>query len=164
VDIEGDRSVISRDTYYAANASPILIATNSEMRFIEAEVAFRTSDNATAYAAYLEGIRAHMEMVGVSPEDVDNYLATPEVAVGEENITLELIMKEKYVAMFLHPEAWTDARRFNYQYEDMTLPANHNPELNGQFIRRLAYPDSETSRNGANVPSVTLLDRIWWDQ
>jgi hypothetical protein len=73
-------------------------------------------------------------------------------------------MKEKYVALFLHPETWNDARRIDYQYKDMTLPANHNPELNGQFIRRQIYPDSETSRNSANVPSVTLLDRIWWDQ
>jgi hypothetical protein len=46
----------------------------------------------------------------------------------------------------------------------MTLPANHNPELGGEFIRRVNYPDSETSRNAANVPSMTLLDRIWWDE
>lgn len=45
----------------------------------------------------------------------------------------------------------------------MTLPANLNPNLNGEYIRRLPYPDSETSRNGNNVPSVTLLDRIFWD-
>jgi hypothetical protein len=73
-------------------------------------------------------------------------------------------MKEKWVAMFLHPETWNDARRFDYGYKDMTLPENLNPELNGNYIRRLAYPDSEVSRNGNNVPNVTLLDRIWWDQ
>jgi hypothetical protein len=73
-------------------------------------------------------------------------------------------MKEKYVALFLHPETWNDARRFDYAYEDMTLPDNHNPELNGEFIRRQIYPDSETSRNAVNVPQVTLLDRMWWDQ
>ena len=44
----------------------------------------------------------------------------------------------------------------------MTLAANLNPSLNGQFIGRLAYPDDDVSRN-ENVPSVTLLDRIWWD-
>lgn len=30
----------------------------------------------------------------------------------QANITLDLILKEKYVAMFLHPESWNDARRF----------------------------------------------------
>lgn len=164
VDISGDRSVISLDTYYADHASPILIITNAEMRFIEAEVALGQDDKPRAYNAYLAGIRAHMEMLGVATTNIDTYINNPVVSVGSDNITLALIMKEKYVALFLHPETWNDARRYDYQYEDMTLPANHNPELNGEFIRRLRYPDSETSRNAANVPAVTLLDRIWWDQ
>lgn len=164
VRIAGDRSVISRDTYYAGNASPVLIITNAEVRFIEAEVALKASDAPTAYQAYLDGIRAHMDMLGVTSSDADAYINDPAVGVGEANLTLDLIMKEKYVALFLHPETWNDARRYGYQYEDMTLPANHNPELGGQFIRRLIYPDSETSRNAENVPPVTLIDRIWWDQ
>lgn len=164
VNIDGDRSVISRSTYYAANDSPILIITNAEMRFIEAEVALSMDNNPAAYTAYLEGIRAHMTMLSVPQAQIDAYLTNPDVAVGAANITLDLIMKEKYVALYLHPETWNDARRFNYQYEDMTLPANHNPELGGEFIRRVNYPDSETSRNAANVPSQTLLDRIWWDE
>ncbi len=164
VDIEGDRSVISRGTYYAANDSPILIITNSEMRFIEAEVALEMGNKATAYTAYLDGIRSHMEMLDVEAAKIQAYISHPAVAVGVDNVTLDLIMKEKYVALFLHPETWNDARRFDYQYEDMTLPANHNPELGGQFIRRVNYPDSEISRNAANVPSLTLLDRIWWDE
>lgn len=164
VDIEGDRSVISRATYYAANDSPVPIITNSEMRFIEAEVALSMNNKPAAYAAYLDGIRAHMEMLNVSTGNINTYVANPAVGVGAANITLDLIMKEKYVALYLHPETWNDARRFDYQYEDMTLPANHNPELGGEFIRRVNYPDSETSRNAANVPSLTLLDRIWWDE
>jgi hypothetical protein len=164
VDIKGDRSTLMRDTYYAGNASPILIITLAETKFIQAEAALANNDQATAYQAYLDGIAAHMEMVGVSGPDAAAYIADPAVSVGQANITLPLIMKEKYVALFLHPEAWNDARRFNYQYVDMTLPANLNPALNGQFLRRLVYPDSEVSRNLANVPSVTIADRVWWDQ
>lgn len=164
VDISGDRSVISRQTYYAADTSNLLIMTNAEMRFIEAEARLALSDKAGAYDAYLAGIRAHMEMLGVAQADISDYINNLAVSVGSENITLDLIMKEKYVALFLHPETWNDARRYNYQYKDMTLPDNHNPELNGEFIRRQIYPDSETSRNARNVPSVSLLDRLWWDQ
>ncbi|HEX6227533.1 MAG TPA: SusD/RagB family nutrient-binding outer membrane lipoprotein [Chryseolinea sp.] len=164
VGISGDRSVISRDTYYASDVSPILILTNSEMRFIEAEALLSLGEKPAAYDAYLAGIRAHMEMLGVAPAAIEAYINAPTVSVGATNISLDLIMKEKYVALFLHPETWNDARRFNYQYEDMTLPDNHNPELNGEYIRRQIYPDSETSRNAVNVPSVTLLDRMWWDQ
>jgi hypothetical protein len=151
-----------RGTYYASDDSPILIITLAEVKFIVAEAALANNDKATAYQAYLDGIRAHMEMLGVA--NPDTYINDPAVSVGEANITLDLIMKEKYVAMFLNPETWNDARRFDYQYEDMTLPANHNPDLGGQFVRRLVYPDSEISRNLENVPPVTILDRIWWDQ
>jgi hypothetical protein len=164
VDISGDRSVLSRDTYYAANTAPILIITAAETRFIEAEAALASGNKPRAYDAYLAGIQAHMRALGVKDADISTYVNDATVSVGADNLTLDLIMKEKYVALFLSPETWNDARRFDYKYKDMTLPANHNPDLNGNYIRRLIYPDSETSRNGANVPSVTLLDRIWWDE
>lgn len=160
---QGARSTLIPGQFYTSTLSPVLIATYAELKFIEAEAALGT-DNPRAYAAYLAGIGAHMDMLGVAAADKAAYLADPSVAVGAGNLTLATIMKEKWVAMFLHPETWNDARRFDYAYKDMTVPANLNPDLNGQFIRRLAYPDSEVSRNGQNVPSVTLLDRIWWDQ
>lgn len=163
-DVSGDRSVLERGTFYASDNSPILVITYAETKFIEAEAALADNDPDRAYDAYLEGIRAHMEMIGVAAPDITSYIDNNEVSVGVEDLTIDHIMKEKYVAMFLHPEAWTDARRYNYQYQDMTLPANHNPALNGQFVRRLIYPDTERSRNGRNVPDVSALDRVWWDQ
>lgn len=158
----GARSTLIPGQYYTSETSPLLIGTFAEQKFIEAEAAFGL-DKSRSYQAYLAGIRAHMEMLEVTETEIEAYLAHPAVNVGLENFTLNEIFKEKWVALFLHPETWNDARRIDFQYTDMTLPANLNPNLNGQFIRRLAYPDSEVSRNGANVPSVTLLDRIWWD-
>ena len=164
VDVSGERSTLERGTYYASDDSPVLIITLAEIKFIEAEAALANGDLPRAYQAYLDGIAAHMDMVGVDAADAAAYINDPAVSVGQANITSDLILKEKYIAMFLHPESWNDARRFDYQYEDMTLPANHNQALSGQFVRRLIYPDSEQSRNVANVPTVTALDRIWWDQ
>jgi hypothetical protein len=161
---QGARSTLVEGTFYTNPTSPVLILPYFEQKFIEAEAALDASDQNRAYEAYLAGIRAHMEKIGVEEAEIEAYLSTPAVAVGAPNLTEELIYKEKYIAMFLHPETWVDARRYDYQYEDMTLPANHNPELNGQFIRRLIYPDSETTRNGQNVPDVTLSDNLWWDQ
>ncbi|MBY5950560.1 SusD/RagB family nutrient-binding outer membrane lipoprotein [Algoriphagus marincola] len=160
---QGARSTLIPGQFYTSTTSPLLIATYAELKFIEAEAAL-ASDPARAYSAYLAGIEAHMDMLGVSEEDKVAYLADESVSVGAGSLTMDEIMKEKWVAMFLHPETWNDARRFDYAYKDMTLPENLNPELNGNYIRRLAYPDSEVSRNGNNVPNVTLLDRIWWDQ
>lgn len=160
---QGARSTLIPGQFYTSELSPLLIATYAEQKFIEAEAAL-ASDPARAYAAYLEGIEAHMDMLEVGDSEKEAYLADQSVSVGAGSLTMDLILKEKWVALFLHPETWNDARRFDYGYKDMTLPANLNPNLNGQFIRRLAYPDNEVSRNGQNVPDVTLLDRIWWDQ
>ncbi|GAA0878308.1 SusD/RagB family nutrient-binding outer membrane lipoprotein [Algoriphagus jejuensis] len=167
----GARSTLIPGQYYTSTTSPILISTHAELKFIEAEAALPT-DRSRAYAAYLAGIEAHMDMLSYEDDDDQDayeaakaaYLADPSVAVGAGALSIDLIMKEKYVAMFLHPETWNDARRYDYGYKDMTVPVNLNPDLNGEYIRRMAYPDSEVSRNGDNVPQVTLLDRIWWDQ
>ncbi len=160
---QGARSTLIEGQYYTSITSPILIATYSEQKFIEAEAAFQT-DKARSYQAYLDGITAHMQMLEVPQAEIDAYLADPSVSMGEGAFTINDIFKEKWIALFLHPESWNDARRFDYQYEDMDLPVNLNPDLNGQFIRRLPYPDNEVSRNGQNVPDVTLLDRIFWDE
>ena len=160
---QGARSTLVEGQYLTSRQSPLLIATYSELKFIEAEAAL-DSDRDRAYEAYMEGIEANMDMLSVDESEKTEYLNHPSVAVGASNLTLDLIFKEKYVALFLHPETWNDARRFDYGYKDFTQPANMNPDLGGEYIRRFAYPDSEQSRNGNNVPSVTLLDRIWWDQ
>jgi len=159
----GSRSVLFPGQYYTSVQSPVLIATYFEQKFIEAEAAFGI-DKSRSYQAYLEAIKAHMGKIGVLQTEIDAYVNSSEVSMGEGNLTMEDIFKEKWIAMFLHPETWVDARRHDYQYAAFTLPQNLNPDLNGQFIRRLAYPDSEVSRNGNNVPDVTLLDRILWDE
>jgi hypothetical protein len=156
-----EESYLSLNGFYSKGGAPLLLVTYAEMKFIEAEAALRSGDNARAYAAYLEGINAHMNKLGVPAADRDAYVNHPTVAVGATNLTLAQIFKEKNVAMFLHPEAWVDARRFEYQYKDFTLPVN---AALPSFIRRSAYPVVETSRNGSNVPSATMETRLWWDK
>ena len=105
-----------------------------------------------------------MTKIGVESAEIEAYISSPEVSMGVDAFSIDDIFKEKWVALFLNPEAWVDARRHDYDYENFDLPVNLNPNLNGMFIRRLAYPDSEVSRNGSNVPDVTLLDPVFWDE
>ncbi|NJN27060.1 MAG: SusD/RagB family nutrient-binding outer membrane lipoprotein [Cyclobacteriaceae bacterium] len=160
---QGARSTLVLGTYYSSRTSPLEIITYAECKFIEAEAALATNP-ARAYNAYLNGIIAHMEKVGVESDEIQAYISNPAVAVGAGALTSDLIMKEKYLAMFLNPESWVDGRRYDYNYKDMTAPQNLNPNLGGQFLRRLIYPESETQRNGLNVPNVNLLNRLWWDK
>jgi hypothetical protein len=157
-------NVLSDQSIYAKPTSPIYLVTYAEVKFIEAEAALRDGQIQRAYNAYMEGIRANMDKLGVSETERDQYMNDPNVDVGPANLTIDLIMKEKNVAMFLQPEAWTDHRRFNYNYPDFDLPVNVNPDLNGNFIERILYPNSEITRNEDNVPTVQLQQKLWWDQ
>jgi hypothetical protein len=163
--------------WYSMATSPILVMTFAEQKFIEAEARFianggnatSTGANAETYKAYLDGIDAHMKKIGVPDTGRTRYLAAPQVAVGAANLKMSHIMTEKWKALFLHAEAWTDMRRYDYSgniYKDLTLPSNHNPSLGGQWIRRAEYPLDEFSRNGEQVRKVVqpASAKLWWDQ
>jgi hypothetical protein len=156
---DDEESYLSVTGFYSKSGAPLLLITYSEMKFIEAEATFAT-DKARSYQAYLDGIKANMQKIGVPQSEMDAYLTNPAVAVGVAAFTKDLIFKEKYVAMFLQPEAWVDARRFNYQYKDFSLPFN---VVLSDYVRRMGYPNTELDRNGESVPSVTMTDKLWWD-
>ena len=173
----GNTTDLTIETWYTSSEAPLLMVTYAEVKFIEAEAAFLTNGgNSTsvgstqqAYDAYLAGIQAHMEKLGVPEAEIGAYLSDPSVAVGTAGLTLELIMKEKWIALFLNPEAWTDLRRYNYSndvYRDFSLPENHNPDLSGQFIQRASYPFDELSRNSGETEENTkdIAARMWRDQ
>jgi hypothetical protein len=156
----GERNVLTTNTYYAATDAPLEIITYSEVKMIEAEAALRDGDASRAYDAYREAIRAHMDKLGVDEDEADDYIESDLVSPGAGDLDLEDVFREKYKVMFLNPESWTDARRYDYAYEDFDLPANS--ELS-TFILRLDYPDTEYSRNASNVPTTELTDPIFWD-
>lgn len=168
-------TVFTADTWHTRLDSPILMITYSESKFIEAEAEFLIANSGNtnavgastqAYEAYLEGIRANMNKLGVSEIDRDDYLSNPSVAVGPEGLTLELIMKEKYKSLFLNPETFNDLRRYSFDNElfrDLELPQDHYDNLNGEWIQRAVYPSSEFSRNEEEVRAVQKdIDQPMW--
>ena len=159
-----DECYISEFSPWTSEDTPYIIISYAELKFIEAEAALNlpSPDRTRAYTAYQEGIRANMEQLEVSASDLAAYMDDSAVGVGADNLTLDLIFKEKYVATYLNPEVWNDVRRHDYQYKDMLLPMNAQVD---DFVRRVPYPRSERSENGANVPADLPVDTpLWWDQ
>ncbi|GEO12121.1 SusD/RagB family nutrient-binding outer membrane lipoprotein [Segetibacter aerophilus] len=155
-----DENYVAISSPWTSDVAPILIVTYAEIKFIEAEAALATNPT-RAYAAYLAGINANMDKLQV-PLGAERTAYLAAASVGAANLTRAMIFKEKYVATYLNPEAWNDARRFDYAYKDFTLP--QNAALN-TFIRRLAYPTGERSKNGKNVPGAnSQSDKLWWDK
>ncbi|MBE7178201.1 MAG: SusD/RagB family nutrient-binding outer membrane lipoprotein [Mucilaginibacter polytrichastri] len=157
-----DECYISRNSPATSDKAPLVIVSFAELKFVEAEAALRSGNRTRAYAAYQSGIGASMDKLTVAAAAKGTYLINPAVAVGASALTLDLIFKEKYIATYLNPEAWVDARRYDYKYKDFKLPVN---AVLPTFIRRADYPVGERTKNGANVPPVTALsDKLWWDQ
>ncbi|PWU03811.1 MAG: SusD/RagB family nutrient-binding outer membrane lipoprotein [Bacteroidetes bacterium] len=157
---EHEECYLDVDKWYSTQTAPLQLITYAEGKFVESEAKWRKGDLPGAYTAYIDGIKAHMAKMGVADTAVTRYTTEPTVAVGSANLTLQLILKEKYIACFLSPVTWDDARRTDYNYKDFNLPVN---ALLSSFIRRINYPSNELSRNGANAPNVALSDHLWWD-
>jgi hypothetical protein len=152
---------ITNQTWHARAVAPVQFITYAETRFILAEALFG-SDKAASYQAYLKGIEASMAKVGVATADINTHLASPEIAVGEENLTLSHIMLQKYLAMYLQIETWTDMRRYQYDpdiYVGIQKPVDN--QIPGQpWIQRSNLADDEAGVNTClpDVPNqgVTL--------
>jgi hypothetical protein len=154
----GSNVSFNTTTWQSTQTAPIQLCTFAEAKFIEAEARFianggtTTSRGTTAagYAAWQEGIRANMTKLGAATASITAYLGDAAVNVGAANLPLSAIMMQKYRALFLHPEVWTDMRRYAYDtnvYRNLALPENLSPDLQGRWIQRMSYPSSENSRN-----------------
>ncbi|APU11208.1 SusD-like starch-binding protein associating with outer membrane [Cellulophaga sp. RHA_52] len=164
------------DGFYTSIDAPLMLISYAEAMFIKAEAAFLANGgNATsigtttdAYNAYLDGITASMQMYGVDGTD---YLADTAINVGESNLMLQHIMKEKYIHNFLNPETFVDFRRYNFSdevFKGLTIreeEASDDNEYFGQWFRRAEYPSSEVNRNEENVllNQQTPVTPVWWD-
>ncbi|TDQ79940.1 SusD/RagB family nutrient-binding outer membrane lipoprotein [Sphingobacterium yanglingense] len=157
-----DECYISKKSPLTAPTSPVTIVSYAEIKMVEAEAALRLGEKKRAYAAYKEGIKAHFEKIGVQAAELTDYLSRSYVDVGENNLKLSDIFREKYTITYLNPEGWNDLRRNDYQLKDFQMPVNAKLPT---FIRRLAYPSSERAENGKNVPEQVSLDtKLWWDK
>ena len=138
--------------------APQPLLTYDEMKFIEAEAHLRLGNMSNAYTAYKEAVMAALRRSGISEEDIIAYVNQGTVFPGEDELTLEHIIKQKNISfwMFQSLEAYNDFRRTG-------IPQMNDPT--GTPLR-LSYPPSEVNRN-PNTPSeindITIYEiPVWW--
>ncbi|MFM2376648.1 MAG: hypothetical protein RLZZ165_1745 [Bacteroidota bacterium] len=144
--------------YFNAPNSPYFFASYMEQKFIESEAAFQSGDVDRALEAYNDGIDASLSRHGVS---ADSAFTATVLSETTGTLTLEMIMVQKYIAMYLDPEVFTDWRRTGFP---RLIPSPGN--VTGDVIpRRLPYPQSERLFNGANCTScgASITSKVWWD-
>lgn len=183
---------------HVAIGDPIMWMNAAEVMFLRAEAALYGWDTAqTAKDYYENGIRLSFEQWGA--DKVDNYLAnisTPQsykdplntytysgtvstIKVkweeeAEQELKLERIITQKWIAIFpLGLEAWAEFRRTGYP-NLMPSPTNKSggDVMNGNFARRLTYPQGEYKTNGENIEYAIknylggndkMSTHVWWD-
>ncbi len=156
------------DGFYTQPDAPVPFMTLAELRFIQAECLLNIGQNNLAYLAYQAGIKANFLYYGFDEQTADDYIASAPVDVGEDNLSLTDILHQKYIAMYMQQESWTDWRRTGLPKLELPQGAVVN-----EIVRRMIYPQSERLYNGANLTSVPdylenkyqfMVSRMWWDK
>ena len=170
-------------TFQTRVSAPTYVGCYHEACFIKAEVLFKLGRTAEAFAAYKEGIKAHMELMNeklavwcaedatlatcpsftpMTQEDMDNYLAN---GIGTaSDITLAKIMTQKHMAMMFSMEQYNDMRRYDYDsnvFLNWEIPAeyyiNTGSQTNiplGKHIRRWRQCSHEFNYNETQLQAI----------
>jgi len=145
--------------YLFDNKAKMPAMTYAQLQFVKAEAALRNNDQATAKAAYLAGIGAHIDFVNARNSDDNqtptqitatekaNFLASP--SINPAVLTLSHVLPQKFIAQWAwgHDELWMDMRRYHYTDADpvsgtqvfrgFTFPTTLYPDNGGKIVYRL---------------------------
>jgi len=148
----GDAS--SPGSYVAGATAPSMMMTYAELKFIEAEANLMLGQTGPAQTAFEAAVAASVLRVTGAANTA--WLTANIIGVP---VTKELIMTQKYIATFGCTQAYSDYRRTGYP----AIPLPVGAVLPSMPVR-YPYAQEEITYNGANVPSVTLSTKLWWDR
>jgi hypothetical protein len=108
---------------YTKDDGYVAIYTEEELLFIKAEAqywrdvkqAFQTDAYNTMMQAVERSMRRYsVDYTNTSSVEGQSYQWLCDIRLAEENFSIDMLMQQKYVAMYLLSEQWTDVRRYNY--------------------------------------------------
>ncbi|HHU34047.1 MAG TPA: SusD/RagB family nutrient-binding outer membrane lipoprotein, partial [Bacteroidetes bacterium] len=145
---------------------PAIIFTVAEDRLNRAELAVKALTSENAKTLYEAGVTASFMTLGLGAGDAIVYLSKAFNNVNWESSAnkVEAIITQKWIATngLTAEQAWFDYNRTGY-------PAGVPVPLNQSYTERpvrLAYPASEYTSNGDNVPTQpdVFSVKIFWAQ
>ena len=150
----------------ASPDSPVKIVSYIEQKFIEAECLLRDNQSGSALASMQDAIRASVEdntFGTLTQEEIDEFVSEFSFS-GDFESDLELLIEQKYIALFTQTEPWVDYRRTGYPQLDPNENGVSASNPSGEIPLRLIYPQNERLLN-PNVPSPipNMQEPVWWD-
>lgn len=155
-----DHTFNSAHPYLKANYTEDLI-TYREIQFIiaEADVRLNLGNAQIGHQAYLNGIKASFEKLELDELAYQNYISQPLISQSPSTLKLEEVMTQKYIALFLQSEAYSDWRRTDIP---SLIPVSGN-----NIPVRWHYSSDEYQFN-SNAPSESevniFTDKVGWDR
>lgn len=166
--------------YWFNYSRPTVWLGYSESLFLKGEAALRgwTGQDLTmdAEGYFRAGVQASMDYYEIDSSAAQSYIEGLKVlndgtfASGDKEKILEAIITQKWMAVFPNGnEGWADFRRTDYPAlanQLTNVSGGDVPE--GKMIKRLLYPNSESSNKYFNEHSElqaanTQGTRLWWD-
>ena len=166
-------NIVGINTYYGISGGSVSILSFPESKFIEAEARLiLNAADAQIQTSFETAVRASFAKV-TSTKDTfataqkqEDYISKEVQLTGTAEEKEEKIITQKYIALYLNPEAWTDYRRTGYPVLTPAVGGTSTINPNGQIPRRFPYPNSEATLN-PNIPTTTSdlqTPRLWWDK
>jgi hypothetical protein len=144
--------------YLASPATPIIMMSYVELKFIEAEAAFQTGAAERAVEAYKAAVAASLEQV-TGGVDAD-WMAANIDGENASTLTLEDIMMQKRHALVGQVQPFADWRRTGMPSLDLAPDA-----VQTEIPRRFPYAQDEIVYNPDNIPQVgSIIVPVWWDE
>lgn len=136
---------------YTQNTGYVALITAEELMFIKAEAQYWVGDLAGSYATTVAATKKNMERYGLNEADIQSEILGTNLKnqynrffniklPSASQFTIADLMQQKYVAMYLQPEQWTDMRRYNY-----------SSSTNGISYNNIYVYDVENVHNGRNA-------------
>lgn len=154
----------------ASNKVPIGLVTFTEAKFIEAEIYKRKMMDSEAKAALEAAIRASINRVALTKNyfeendaEIDEIQATDIDSFVDTivaDLSLENIMRQKYVALFSSLEPYNDFRRTGFP---QLLPNPNAANSLTQIPVRFPTASTERLHNSNAIVVSDLTEKVWWD-
>lgn len=158
---------------YTKNDGYIALMTTEELLFIKAEALYWMNQKAEAYAVTKQAVDLNMQRYGINvsqmtEKEQKRYDLFMSVRLpGESQFTIADLMQQKYVAMYLQPEQWTDLRRYNYSSKTNGILYDGYPVYTVTTCLTKYNPTSMSASNFTTEYSLRRpynLYAAYWDQ
>jgi Tfp pilus assembly protein PilX len=121
-------SSVYNGKYIFANAARYPLMTYSQLQMAKAEALFYKGDKPSAYTAYINAIRGHVDFINtygrasttpdpiITTAEINTYLASSEIPQTATDLTIADIMGQKYIIQWgwAGLEQWSDIRKYHY--------------------------------------------------